>query len=99
MKPFSNQFKVYHTKDFRLNTMLMFSDNPKPNFKDYKLVASVNCEDLETAYMLTNHIDSEWWNSDRVACVEKSRSTSVGDIIEDFEGNRFMVASLGFTRL
>ena len=33
------------------------------------------------AFMETNHIDTTWWENDSVTLQEKSRSTSVGDVV------------------
>lgn len=58
-----------------------FSGRARPTFPDeYHLVAQVDSDDLGVAFKLTNHIDSDWWNNEKVVCFnKKSRSTSIGD--------------------
>lgn len=100
--------KIYHTKEWSLNSDLHFigseklcpqwKDGYKPIMANYKLVAEVDTDEKERAYMLTNHIDTEWWNNDGVNKVEESRSTSVGDLLEDENGQLWLVASIGFEK-
>lgn len=49
---------------------------------------------LETAYRLTQHVDSSWWQQE--AILLHARSTSVGDILEMEDGEMFVVESMGF---
>lgn len=54
---------------------------------------------LDDAYMLTNHIDCHWWENKGVTLVgEKTRSTSVGDVIFR-NGKAHMVARFGFDEI
>jgi len=53
---------------------------------------------LETTYLLTQHLDRPWHQNPEVETKKESRSTSVGDVIEDGE-TRWVVAPLGFKRL
>ena len=102
----TNQFKVYHATDLEIAMAYRYAaigmpGKQKPNFNadHYRLVAVVDCEDLETAYMLTNHIDSEWWLNKQILFSEKSRSTMVGDVIENPAGDRYFVAPVGFEKV
>ena len=95
-------FKVYHTKNWELNTMLHFeTDSYEPKKEDYKLVAIVDCEEFGDTFRLTNHIDTEWWNNKEVECIgeETHRSTSVGDLVEDEDGNLHLCASIGWEKV
>lgn len=52
---------------------------------------------LEIAYRQTQHlddVDGGWWNRKRVML--HVRSTSVGDVLADEQGNLFVVESVGF---
>jgi hypothetical protein len=52
---------------------------------------------LEIAYQQTQHlddIDGGWWNRESVML--HVRSTSVGDVLADEQGNLFVVESMGF---
>jgi hypothetical protein len=103
-------FKVYHTRNWALNTKLHFIDSPDyvekcaPEFKDgykpfksnYKHVANVTCEEYGQTFQLTNHIEKSWWENEGVELIEESRSTSVGDLVEDLNGKLWMVAGIGF---
>ena len=55
---------------------------------DYERVARIEIEEkevekaLEKAFQLTNHIDRPWWDTVGMEVIQKSRSSSVGDIFE-----------------
>ncbi len=114
-------FRVYHSKDWDLNSKLhfvkeedAFRKNLDDSFSvfnkdgyvtefsryDYEIVAEVECEDKNQVFQLTNTIDDYWWNNDEVTALKtKTRSTSVGDIVEDVENNKFwMVLGLGWKK-
>ena len=89
--------------------MILVFHNPKTNFfsavaeqveelKANDLVAEVNTNDLETAYMLTNHIDEDWYTHPDVKCIRQSRSTSVGDFMVK-DGRWWVVDGIGFKRV
>ena len=101
------KFKVYHAKEWSLNSDLHFVDsakiNPhweggyKPIVSNYRMVAEVKCDSLGMVFQLTNHIDSAWQENEGVkSFAKKARSTSVGDLIEDENGKLHMVAGIGF---
>ena len=90
-------FKVYHTKDFHLNSLLHFDvEGYVPDRDDYKLVANVDCAELSETFELTNHIDHAWTeNPECKVLSEKCRSTSVGDLVLNFSTNRlYLCASM-----
>ena len=96
MNPFPKAKEVI--KEFDLGIVYDASDN-----NAYSHVASVNTDDMDQAYMLTNHIHENW-------CAEledsltggfvkgdgKHRSTSVGDIFVCKDGI-YLVDRIGFT--
>ena len=91
-------FKVYHTKNWALNANLHSAnlDEYKPKESDYELVAYCECTLGET-FHLTNHIDTAWWDNEGVTKVKESRSTSVGDVVEDCRtGKLWLVAGVGW---
>jgi hypothetical protein len=49
---------------------------------------------LEMAFRQTQHIDVSWWDNEGVML--HARSTSVGDVLADEEGNLFVVENMGF---
>jgi hypothetical protein len=49
---------------------------------------------LEIAYRQTQHLDVSWW--DNAGVMLHVRSTSVGDVLADEQGNLFVVESMGF---
>jgi hypothetical protein len=83
-----------------------------PNFLDYRgqhtgivppirPVATVEVPEetpgeqaLEIAYQQTQHLDVSWW--DNAGVMLHVRSTSVGDVLADEQGNLFVVESMGF---
>ena len=86
--------------------MIKVFHNAKSNFisprfedEDLELVAEVRDNDLETAYMLTNHIDEAWYDHPNVECHNRqARSTSIGDVMER-NGRRYVVDVVGFKEI
>ena len=70
----------------------------KVKLSDLELVAEVKAGYLEKAFELTNNIDTEWFENEKVKYVKKTRSTSIGDVMIK-DGKIYVVASLGFIRL
>lgn len=65
----------------------------------HTLVAVVDTDDMNEAFMLTNHIDSDWLMNKKVHPeVHSARSTSVGDLFETDNGN-FLVDGCGFKQI
>ena len=89
----------------------------KPNFgtgtnpiypNGYITVATVEIPDgirpedyLDKAFMLTNHIDREWWKNAGVTLIgaPKHRSTSVGDVCVLPDGRVFRCSVMGWTEI
>lgn len=73
----------------------------------YSHVGSIDTNDLDEAYQLTNNINSSWIDGDKVDFLSDAvkakggcRSTSVGDIlIDNSTGKIWIVASFGFDDL
>ena len=93
-------FKVYHSKDWSLNTLLHFVRNDSgyvPDSDDYEVVADVESESLGMVFQYTNSIDDYWWNNENVNAVKTdTRSTSVGDLVEDEDGKLWLCCSSGW---
>ena len=91
---------VLHNKNF-LNYIL--TNKLSPSRLD--CVATVDTTDLEEAFRLTNHIDSDWQGNPKVNAIAGiHRSTSVGDVIVDgtpggLSSKHYIVESLGFRLL
>jgi len=101
----TNHIAVFHSKDFRDSSMYGYGEFDKNFIKNmfdegkYESVAFVDTQDLEEAYMKTNHMEQSWTENEGVkALVERTRSTSVGDIIMKADG-MYIVASHGFDKL
>lgn len=63
----------------------------------YRLVAHVRCDEVDDAFRLTNHIDTEWQKNVGVSPASgRMRSSSVGDIVVDNEGNAHLCMSCGW---
>jgi len=111
----TKKFKVYHTRNWGLNSKLHFydADDKESNLKlcpefvngyvpvkeNYKHVATVHCLDVEQAFYFTNHIDKAWFDHLNVNVVEESRSTSVGDLVEDEDGQLWFCAGCGWEKV
>jgi len=67
----------------------------------YEKVAVVECDNLEQAFHVTNHIDEDWTVNKEVVELFKSqsRSTSVGDVIVDGDGRKFYCQMAGWLEL
>jgi hypothetical protein len=108
-----NTYTVYHRKElFEID--IFETDMLKLCWpEEYQLVATVEAENLEQAYAKTQHIDQEqcpphqsfplgdrgWWENPGVELLEKSRSTSVSDIIIGPNRHVMVVMGMGFTDL
>lgn len=70
------------------NPMAWISVNKiKPKKEMYEMIAIVETENKEEAFMLSNHIDSNWLeNKEVTSYVKQARSTSVGDIMQTEDG-------------
>jgi len=102
------EFKVYHSRNWALNSKLHFMESEKlcPECKDgykpfrsnYKAVAMVESDSIGMVFQYTNHIDRAWWENKNVRLIEESRSTSVGDLVEDETGQLWVCASVGWEK-
>ncbi len=67
--------------------------------KEFRAVAEVETVDLEKAFNLTNTIEHYWWENAGVkALVDRTRSTSIGDVME-MNGEYFTVDRIGFKKI
>lgn len=97
--------KIYHSNEFRDTSgyghdfctqehVREFFENGK-----YEFVGTVDTDDLDKAYHLTNHIQHNWTkNEDVDAPSEKVRSSSVGDIFQ-IDDKYFVVGGCGFDEI
>jgi hypothetical protein len=65
----------------------------------YQEVAQVEAESLEEVYFKTQHLETTWWHNREVKALQISRTTSVGDVIQDENNDLWAVATTGFVRL
>jgi hypothetical protein len=104
--------KVYHKKNFRElvehprdneGWLKMMDAQEQAQFpRDYTLVATVEGDDVEKAFELTNTIDHSWWeNEGATALFDDSgcRSTSVGDVVVMSDGRQLECAPFGWKLL
>jgi hypothetical protein len=93
--------RVFHVQDHALT----FDSKKVPNKNDILLVATIDGT-MDEAFELTNHIDELWHRTDNPRVVFNAppgftaqdcgaRSTSVGDIMEEF-GEFYIVGNTGF---
>jgi hypothetical protein len=73
------------------------------SFATYHCVAEVNTPHENSAYQVTNSIDSPWWTNKEVKFLgsaehglEGARSTCVGDVFEHANGFKVIVGRFGF---
>lgn len=68
--------------------------------QNYEQVAIVKAHTLEQVYAKTQHLHRPWWENPGVkAFGALARSTSIGDIVQDGEGQLWVVADFGFEKL
>ncbi len=90
------QIKVYHNPHF-LEYRGRHSDIAPPvrPVATVQIPAEVVAEQaLEIAFRQTQHVARPWWDNNDVLL--HVRSTSVGDMLADEQGNLFVVESVGF---
>lgn len=85
--------RVYHNPDF-----LTFYQAQTLDLGRLYLAAIVATDEPETAYRLTQHVET-WYGNPGVTTVVRSRSTSVGDVLALADGRLLLVASFGFEPL
>jgi len=91
---------VYHKNGHGKRFFELMEDEPY-NPEDFNLIAKVDTDDLEEAYMLTNHIDHDWTGNKKIKMFtpdsfKGNRSTSVGDVMILNRTQMFEVATAGF---
>lgn len=101
-----DEYHVYHTSDDLVGIAATRFGAPMPRFpEDYTHIAVVEANSLGKAFELTNSDDRDWIDKRGVkqARVEGldtvPRSTSIGDVIVDPEGQAHRVNSGGFERI
>jgi hypothetical protein len=87
------KYEVWHAKEPTFG----FGDQPKFP-EEYEMVAVVDCKDEEDVFEKTNHITHDWTqNPEVIRRAKKSlRSTSVGDVLVDEDGNRLYCDHVGW---
>jgi pectate lyase len=96
-----DMIKVYHNPNFHGCRMNVTQENADIILKNdtLTLVAEVETDSLEDAYQLTNNIENSWVENEKVtAKVDRGRSTSMGDVLEQ-DGKYHMVAGFGFAEI
>jgi len=89
---------VYHNKNF-LDSKYQFGE-AVPTDEELELVAYVNTDEIETAFMLTNHIECAWWENREVKAVKTEvRSTSVGDVCIKDNGEKLICRGIGWDKI
>jgi hypothetical protein len=96
-------YKIYHRQPRYPG--LVFRD-PEPLSADtldwparYQEVAHVEAENMEEVYIKTQHQETAWWHNRGVQAKQMSRSTSVGDVIQDEQNELWAVAATGFVKI
>jgi len=92
------RFKIYHA------IHPTFSTIEKPSFPhNFSKVAEVEVESLADTFRVTNHIEHDWTTNPEVVWRKGSgantRSTSVGDVVEDEQGHKFLCEPFGWSEL
>ncbi|MGD2158512.1 MAG: hypothetical protein PVG14_00255 [Anaerolineales bacterium] len=96
-------YKVFHYQPLYPGLVLA-DQGPIPAAKldwpvSYKEVAHVEAKSLEEVYFKTQHLETVWWHNPGVKALYMSRSTSMGDVIQDEVGDLWAVALIGFAEV
>jgi len=68
--------------------------------ENYERTATVNANSLDQVYAKTQHLHRPWWENPGVTAFGiAARSTSIGDIVQDREGQLWVVVDFGFEKL
>ncbi|MBT3391341.1 MAG: hypothetical protein HN413_13140 [Chloroflexi bacterium] len=68
--------------------------------QNYERIAIVKAHTLEQVYAKTQHLHRPWWENPGVkAFGALARSTSIGDIVQDGDGQLWVVVDFGFEKL
>ena len=89
-------FAVFHAKkpNFGLFEHVEFSD------ETFDLVALVEAEHGGHVYERTNNIEGSWFNNEGVSVIKESRSTSIGDVVQQVsDGKLFRCDMAGWTEM
>lgn len=69
----------------------------------YTLVATVEAPELGAVFQFTNHIDGNWTDNPEVVELfmlkDRTRSTSVGDLVSDELGDFYRVEGCGWSKV
>lgn len=90
------KFNIYHAKE------PTFGFGEQPKFPEaYDKVAIVEAESMKDTFRITNHIDEPWTDNPEVVKMykERVRSTSVGDVVEDADGDFYLCANVGWEKM
>lgn len=88
--------KVHQNQNFLLFQM---GRAEIPNNCDLSLVATVETNSLDEAYDLTQSPHPSRVSYQVKILSPSIRSTSVGDVLEDSRGNKFLVTNTGFKKI
>ena len=91
------RYKVFHA----IKPTFGVPGLPQPKFpEEFEKVAEVEALSKEQVFAKTNNIDTPWTKNEGVNAVrEKIRSTSVGDVIEDETGKKFITDMIGWKEI
>ena len=93
-------YKVYHNSAFLDHSPFDWGSKIMPDQDKLELVAVVNADTLEDVYQCTNHINKPWNEHPNLTAIGmRFRSTSCGDVIEDTNGHKHVVAANGFIEI
>ncbi len=68
--------------------------------ENYEKTATVDAHSLDDVYAKTQHLHRPWWENPGVTAFGiAARSTFIGDIVQDADGQLWVVASFGFEKL
>jgi hypothetical protein len=96
-------YKVYHRQPLYPGLVFLDQEAHLPAIlgwpSNYRAVARVEADSLEEVFARTQHLETAWWHNPGVKALEISRSTSIGDIIQNEQGDLFAVTMTGFAKV
>jgi hypothetical protein len=93
-------FQVWHDNEPRFRGTFADVKRWRMGQDGYTQVATVDAETLDDVFERTNHIDQPWETNPGVTLLGgRARSTSVGDVVVDQDGQAWLCASAGWERI
>ena len=93
---------VWHNQAFLAFSLAQYFPNSKNSAiepQNLITVAMVRTDSLGSAYEAVQHHETSWHDNSDIIVLEKSRSTSIGDVLQKDDGSCWVVDRQGFKEI